>query len=49
MSAGAVDDAKRLTTRRESGRLRRNNARQGYVDLRIDILKSAGYLFGQPA
>lgn len=49
MSAGPVDDSNWLTTRRESGRLRPNNARQGYVDLRIDTLKLAGYLFGRPA
>jgi|CXWL01.1.fsa_nt_gi hypothetical protein len=26
-----------------------NNARQGYVDLRIDTLKLAGYFFGSRA
>ena len=34
-----------LTTLQSCARLRSNNARQGYVGLRIDTLKSAGYFF----
>lgn len=37
--------ALQLTGARPCGRLSRNNARQGYVDLRTDTLKLAGYLF----
>lgn len=38
-----------LTSRHESARIEPNNARQGYVDLRIDTLKLAGYLFVRSA
>lgn len=44
-----ADSSSPLTARRKSRKLGGNNARQGYVDLRIDTLKLAGFLFGRLA
>lgn len=49
MNRDRIEAPKRLTAGPESVRLLTNNARQGYVDPRIDTLKLAGYFFGRRA